>query len=715
VRSLWLRIIAVTAVGLAVLAGVLFAASTVDRRAPQITRVGLTQTAPGDDRMALTTSSIEVVFSEPVIAETAQAAFSLRPSVAGSFTWSGALMVFTPAQQLPIDAAFVLELTAGIRDAAGNASEDPGPTFEFTTVGRPELVETRPVDGARDAPLDAPIVLRFSRLMDTTSVEAALGVEPAFPRELRWAAERLEIIPEEPLVPGQRYEITLGRGAADIAGVSLESGFSLSFTTIAAGLEPVLRLPSHESRGVAVTTPVVVVFDRALDPDTIDADALRLIPQAAGTVSAAAPDGEPVDEPEAARALVFRPSGALPPNTTFSVELGLEVRALDGSLLPRIGEWTFTTGAPLTSLANQIVFLSPRAGVTNLWSMNADGTNQRQISAELVEVVDYAVSPDGRSFVVADGRRLVHYAADGTSRRVLTGEGWIEGDPTYSPDGRTLACARWTDAGLPQGIWLRDAAGGGERRLTVSEIEAIGTSRPTGDAAAEQAAAAADAGRAPRYSSDGGAIAFVDPGGRVGIVELGTGRLVLVPFRAVQPPAWLPDSSALVVAGLRDPRLAPVRVPAGGVTRLDPIALELEPDLLERLEIVRVTRSDAAISRTAFGHGVMRAAVSPSGELAFMRIVMGSAAEAGSADAPEAPVGRPRLAASVDGRSTALGEDEELAAAWVAFAPQPERLLVTGTATLEGTEPGSAGIWLLRDGRVVTRLSEDGLDARWLP
>jgi hypothetical protein len=361
------------------------------------------------------------------------------------------------------------------------------------------------------------------------------------------------------------------------------------------------------------------------------------------------------------------------------------------------------------------VFLSPRAGVKNLWSMNADGTNQRQISAELVDVMDYAVNPDGRSFVVADGRRLVRYAADGTSRRVLTEAGRIEGDPAYSPDGRTLACARWTAAGAPEGIWLRDPAGGGERRLTVSETRPIATSRATDEATAEPAATAAEAGRAPRYSPDGGAIAFVDPRGRVGIVELRGGGLVLAAFRAVQPPAWLPDSSALVTAGLRDVRLAPVRIPAGRAIRLDPVALQLEPEVRERLEIVRVSRSDGAVSRTAFGHGVMRAAVSASGELAFIRVATGSAAQTGSADDPDAPVGRPRLADSVDGRSTALGDDAELAAAWVAFGPQPERLVVTGTATFEGMQPGSAGIWLLREGRVVTRLSEDGLDARWLP
>lgn len=694
------------------LAGVLYVASTVDRRAPEVTRLALTQSAPGDERTALTTSSIEVVFSEPVVPESAQAAFSLQPSVAGNFSWSGAVMVFTPERQLPIDFRFVVEVAAGIRDTAGNTSENPGPRFEFTTVGRPELVETRPVDGTTDAPLDAPIVLRFSRLMDTASVEAALSIEPGFVRDLRWAGERLEIVPEEPLAPDQRYELTLRRSAADIAGVTLRATVSVSFTTLAAGLEPVLRLPSDEARGVAATTPVAVVFDRALDPDTVDADALRLTPEVAGTVSAVAADGEPAEDPEAARALVFRPSGTLPANTTFSVELGLEVRALDGSPLPRIGEWTFTTGAPLASLANQIVFLSARGGVTNLWSMNADGTNQRQISAELEDVVDYAVSPDGRSFVVADGRRLIRYAADGTSRRVLTETGWIEGDPSYSPDGRTLACARWTDAGVSQGIWLRDAAGGGDRQLSVSELQPLSSLSPAPEAAEEAAVVAASAGRAPRYSPDGRALAFVDPGGQVGIVEVASGRLTLVPFRAVQPPAWLPDSSAIVVTGARDARLAPVRIPAGSVRRLDPIALDLAAEVRERLEMVRIERADGALSRTAFGRGVLRAAVSASGELAFIRV--GSAAQRGAPNM-DAPIGRPRLAPSVEGRSTAVGQQEDVTAAWVAFAPQPGRLLVTGITTSEADAPGGAGIWLLDDGRVVGRLSEDGLDARWLP
>ena len=104
--------------------------------------------------------------------------------------------------------------------------------------------------------------------------------------------------------------------------------------------------------------------------------------------------------------------------------------------------WTFTTGAPTAAISNGITFVTDRAGVANVWSMNADGTGQRQVSAELEPVLDYAVAPDGSSLVVSDGRRLVYQRADGSERRVLTDDGTSSSIRPTAPDGQRVAFAR---------------------------------------------------------------------------------------------------------------------------------------------------------------------------------------------------------------------------------------------------------------------------------
>src|SRR5690606_20655 len=160
--------------------------------------------------------------------------------------------------------------------------------------------------------------------------------------------------------------------------------------------------------------------------------------------------------------LRFTPSGPLPPNTTFDVEIAPEiVAATGGGGLAQPLAWSFTTGAPAATLSNQVTFLSDRSGVANVWSMNADGTGQHQVSAELAPIVDYAVAPDGGSLIVADGRRLVFLRADGSDRRVITGDEHWEFDPTYAPSGRVVAFGR-ADAtgGSGLGLWQWEVGGG---------------------------------------------------------------------------------------------------------------------------------------------------------------------------------------------------------------------------------------------------------------
>ena len=190
-----LRWLAVIVLGIGLLAVVLYLASTVDGRAPAVSEFRLTQSLSTDTDVALRTTSIEVVFSEAVDHAGAQAAFGIEPDVDGAFSWSGSTMIFTPDQPLPLETDFTASVATGVRDEAGNRMTEPPPPFAFSTVGPPSVLGVDPPDGATDVPLEAPIRITFSTLMDTTTAESAVSLRPAVPLQFAWRQEVLEVTP----------------------------------------------------------------------------------------------------------------------------------------------------------------------------------------------------------------------------------------------------------------------------------------------------------------------------------------------------------------------------------------------------------------------------------------------------------------------------------------------------------------------------------------
>ncbi len=678
-RAVLLRSLAVIGVGGIVLAGVLYVASTFDARPPTVLATRLTAPSADDDRVALITTSIEVVFSEPVATVGAEEALGIEPAVAGAVTWTGSTMRFTPADPLELETSYTVSVAEGIRDTAGNVMAELPPPFEFVTAGRPSLIASEPEDGAEEVPLDAPIALTFSTVqMDTASVEDQLRVTPSFDHELRWSGELLEIVPVEPLDADREYEVLIGADAADYAGVTLGSPITLSFRTIAPGLQADTLVPADGIDGVAPTSPIAVIFDRPIDPSSVAADQLTITPGVAGTLEVVPIAADPLDESGAGSLLRFTPSGPLPPNTTYDVELAADLVATTGDAMAEPLTWSFTTGAPTAAISNGIAFLTDRAGIANVWVMNPDGTGQRQVSAELEPVLDFAVAPDGTSLVVSDGRRLVYQLADGSDRRELTDAGHLEFDPTYSPDGQHVAFAR-ADAptGAALGLWEWDVGGG-----DATPIELTSGESPDPQSSDDQNGAAPL--RAPRYSPDGQAVAFVDVTGAVGILERDDERMTLVSFHAAEAPIWLPDSSAILLTGSRsgdggaDPGFS------------EPVA-PLASDATDAVH--RLLRSGGAVGELGFGVGSVVLDVALDGRILY-------ADRSGSlriADTPtEAPVGAPLA----DGPVSAA-----------AFAPsEPAAVAVFA----EAGQPGSVErVDLVDGGR--TPLAPAGADPWWLP
>lgn len=675
------------AVGLVV---VLLNATLVDRRPPGLARVSLSAPAGNDDHVAQTITAIDIEFSEPVDRASVEERFRIDPYVGGTFSWDrDTNAIFTPATKLPSATQFTVTLAAGYADKAGNAAQDPATPFVFRSVGPPVVLTAVPDEGTDNVPTTSTMTLTFDRLMDTGSVEAALSVSPSSTFSSAWSGAMVTLTFESPLIFGTTYQLTVGSEAADTDGSHLAALFTTSFRTVSAGLGVKSTVPADGVSGVGIRTQVAVTFDGSIDPTSVDG-AIRMTPPVGGGVRVTeepsetpvttTPDGStsPVAGPAGSGSvLVFTPSAPLAPHTTYTVELAPVVReAGDPGQVAAGLTWTFTTGGPTTSAQNQIAFLTARGGVRNVWLMNPDGSNPRQITTELAPVSAFDVGSDGRTIIYAAGSLVRRMRIDGTNLVTITAPQTFEYGPTLSPDGASVLVARRAADGTDDGWWLVPMPGA---PASVPPVQVLADGAPplgSVDLGGDGLTAGSD-------GSPWSSRAAFDPTGRwlmiVDATALGTlidlhGKLPAPAGKGLEvqdglgAPIWDPSRSAFVLV-------------AGGASGRSAYAFKTD-GTLEQL-------FSAAGPAAVTGYGGVATLVAPDG----------------------AHVG---YAGSSGGVPIAITTGSNLLDRAPAFSPDA-RTLLFGRAEASDPEQ-SAGIWLVAlDGTDLRQLSRDGADARWLP
>ncbi len=689
-----------TLVGIAAvvaLALVLYNATLVDRRPPTVSRVSLSATANGDDRLAQTVTAIDLSFSEPVDRTSVEQRFRIEPYVGGTFSWDrSSTAIFTPARRLPSATEFSVSVDPGFTDVEGNAAADPPEPFVFRTVGPPAVESMTPETGTNGVVTDAVVRLHFDRLMDTASVEDAISIVPPVPFRASWTGPDLTVAFKAPLAFGTPYTLTVGSEAADTDGSHLASPFSGTFTTVAAGLGIQAVVPADGVAGIGVRTPIAIMFDGPIDPTSV-ADAIRITPAIPGEVRVVAapndlppaasppaasgspspPPPVPTPSPSPGSVLLFTPASPLAPHTTYTVELGPVVhRAGDPGQVAAGRTWTFTTGGQTASAQNQIAFLSPRGGVRNVWLMNPDGSNPRQITTELAPVSAYDVSTDGRLIVYAAAGFVRAFRLDSGDLATVTSPGLLEYAPVLTPDGRSILVGRRDAAGADLGYWLEPVPGvegaTGERQVLPDGAPLLGSSSFGGDGLVAGPGVSAWSSRAA-FAPTGGSVLVVDGEDRVALVTIDpTSGVPLYEYLAVSKPiggpTWDPDRQGFVI----------VADPGTGVGP-SVLAVDHPPATLFQ-----------AAGPVAVGvQGGMTTLVPPTG------------AHIGYTPAADRPL---------DG----LTDAPDLLDRGPSFSPDGTTLNFGRVFRTDETR--SAGVWLAGlDGRDLRQLSTDGTAARWLP
>ncbi|HSP55164.1 MAG TPA: LuxR C-terminal-related transcriptional regulator [Dehalococcoidia bacterium] len=135
------------------------------------------------------------------------------------------------------------------------------------------------------------------------------------------------------------------------------------------------------------------------------------------------------------------------PLAAKAVGVVLMVAALAGLALLAWG--VLRTSGDIAGSDGEIVFVSDRSGDHEIWVVDADGENLRQVSELPPMNFDPALSPDGRTIVFVhspggdESAELYLMKSDGSDARQLTHtpSSW-EKSPSFLPDGQTIVYTR---------------------------------------------------------------------------------------------------------------------------------------------------------------------------------------------------------------------------------------------------------------------------------
>ncbi len=137
------------------------------------------------------------------------------------------------------------------------------------------------------------------------------------------------------------------------------------------------------------------------------------------------------------------------------------VMNMDGSGLAKI---TATPNAKNASAswfpdARRLAFSSNRTGHWQIYTMNADGTDVRQVISSNQDIINVQVSPDGRTLAYTCGNELCLANADGSNQRVLILNGLRKDLLAWSPDSSLLTYAQNSPGTARTALHIADMQG----------------------------------------------------------------------------------------------------------------------------------------------------------------------------------------------------------------------------------------------------------------
>lgn len=220
---------------------------------------------------------VEIVFDRAMDRRSVEDAWSIEPSIAGTFDWPNEQTLrFMPDSDWTRDTVY----TVSISQAAASSLEEPlesNTEFQFRTVGFLEISQLMPSDGSEDIAVDSGIFIMFNRPVvpllalsdpDRSSLPTPLAIEPAVTGTGEWVNTAMYVFtPTAPLRGGTVYTATVPSGLTDTTGGLLPEDVVWQFSTERPDV--VWTSPYAREELVPINTPIDIVFNMPVSLESV--------------------------------------------------------------------------------------------------------------------------------------------------------------------------------------------------------------------------------------------------------------------------------------------------------------------------------------------------------------------------------------------------------------------------------------------------------------
>ena len=299
------------------------------------------------------TAPVTVTFAAKPSERTPEQLFVVDPPAPGTYAWLSARTVLFQPDFPGFARGATYTVHVAPQPEAGLA--DPV-TTTFTVTGQLAVQQLIPADGDTEVPLEAPIIVQFSRSVAPLTTLSAQRSDPIVrfdpPLEGRgeWLNTAIYRFTPARLAPSTTYRVTIGKGLTSAADGVLADDVVATFRTIDPAVAAMT--PEPNSQFASPRQPVVVRFNQPMDRS------------AAAGISLLEPGGTAVPGSvswsETDTVATFTPDGLLTPATKYTAVAAKGLRGARG------GETVAArTAGFITAALPRVAQTSPRAGDTS--------------------------------------------------------------------------------------------------------------------------------------------------------------------------------------------------------------------------------------------------------------------------------------------------------------------------------------------------------------